>query len=135
MHEKEKSSLCGNTSALPQVKNLQLELAAKEQENSQLITDIHQLQTSMNKMRDSELAKVTMLEEQLSVKSATITSLEERLEEQHDYEEVKRELNVLKAMEFSSNEDAKTSEPKTLEVLLLEKNRSKSCWKTEACII
>jgi cell division protein FtsB len=58
MHEKEKSSLCGNTSALPQVKNLQLELAAKEQENSQLITDIHQLQTSMNKMRDSELAKV-----------------------------------------------------------------------------
>jgi hypothetical protein len=75
MHEKEKSSLCGNTSALPQVKNLQLELAAKEQENSQLITDIHQLQTSMNKMRDSELAKVTMLEEQLSVKSATITSL------------------------------------------------------------
>jgi hypothetical protein len=36
-----------------------------------------------------------MLEEQLSVKSATITSLEERLEEQHDYEEVKRELKCV----------------------------------------
>ena len=54
---------------------------------------------------------------------------------QGDYEEIKRELNVLKSIEFSSSSEAGSSSereggessgppPKSLEMLLLEKNRA-----------
>ncbi|XP_062504880.1 protein CASP-like [Corticium candelabrum] len=124
--DEEKSILSDSLHSLSQ-SNLQVELAAKEGEISQLVADIQQLQSSLNKMRDSGLSKVAMLEEQLTAKSAAIESLEARLVQQQDYEEIKRELKVLKTMEFSldfGEEELKTSEPKTLEVLLLEKNRN-----------
>ncbi|ELK06892.1 Homeobox protein cut-like 1 [Pteropus alecto] len=51
--------------------------------------------------------------------------LEEKLKGQADYEEVKKELTILKSMEFAPSEGAGTQDAsKPLEVLLLEKNRS-----------
>nr|XP_045371010.1 protein CASP [Camelus bactrianus] len=51
--------------------------------------------------------------------------LEEKLKGQADYEEVKKELNILKSMEFAPSEGAGTQDaPRPLEVLLLEKNRA-----------
>lgn len=58
-------------------------------------------------------------------------SQEENVHNQSDYEEIKRELMVLKSIEFnsggaspsSSGKDGATN-PKSLEMLLLEKNRA-----------
>ncbi|XP_048374559.1 homeobox protein cut-like 1 [Sphaerodactylus townsendi] len=51
--------------------------------------------------------------------------LEEKLKGQADYDEVKKELNILKSMEFapSDGSSAQDAASKPLEVLLLEKNR------------
>ncbi|XP_071178538.1 homeobox protein cut-like 1 isoform X9 [Mytilus edulis] len=102
---------------------LEVELAAKEKEISQLVDDVQRLQASLNKMRETTASQVAHLEEELTVKNQAFKYLEEKIKTQQDYEEIKRELNVVKSMEFggSGDEDAKS---KSLETLLLEKNRA-----------
>ncbi|XP_063419102.1 homeobox protein cut-like 1 isoform X4 [Mytilus trossulus] len=102
---------------------LEVELAAKEKEISQLVDDVQRLQASLNKMRETTASQVAHLEEELTVKNQAFKYLEEKIKTQQDYEEIKRELNVVKSMEFggSGDQDAKS---KSLETLLLEKNRA-----------
>ncbi|XP_011671722.2 homeobox protein cut-like 1 [Strongylocentrotus purpuratus] len=117
--------------------SLEVELTAKEKEISQLVDDVQRLQASSNKLRDSTAARIQKLEEELATRNNAFKKLEERLKGQSDYEEIKRELNVLKSIEFSSSEGGSISEkedgeggshaplpPKSLEMLLLEKNRA-----------
>ncbi|KAK6184473.1 hypothetical protein SNE40_006941 [Patella caerulea] len=101
--------------------NLEVELAAKEKEIAQLVEDVQRLQASLNKLRESTASQVSALEEELLSKTKALQVLEEKLRTQDDYEEVKRELNVLKSIEFSGKEEGKG---KSLEVLLLEKNKA-----------
>ncbi|RUS79188.1 hypothetical protein EGW08_013046, partial [Elysia chlorotica] len=108
---------------------MEVELAAKEKEIAQLVEDVQRLQASLSKLRESTAAQVSRLEEELSSKNQAFRRLEEKLQTQEDYEEVKRELRVLKSIEFSSSETATSagsedSVGKSLEVLLLEKNKA-----------
>ncbi|KAK5611417.1 hypothetical protein CRENBAI_016887, partial [Crenichthys baileyi] len=102
--------------------NLEVELRAKERETAQLVEDVQRLQASLTKLRETTSSQISQLEQQLSSKSAVLKELEEKLERQADYEEVKKELSILKAMEFGSDSVQDSSKP--LEVLLLEKNRT-----------
>ncbi|XP_065830385.1 protein CASP-like [Oscarella lobularis] len=103
---------------------MELELAAKEREIAQLVSDVQRLQGAMTKLKDGEANKVVVLEERLGAQAAVIESLEGKLVEQQDYEEMKRELSILKSMEFSSSEEEeKEGKAKTLEALLIAKNR------------
>ncbi|KAM5229287.1 homeobox protein cut-like 1 isoform 7-T7 [Ctenodactylus gundi] len=105
--------------------SLEVELAAKEREIAQLVEDVQRLQASLTKLRENSASQISQLEQQLSAKSSTLKQLEEKLKGQADYEEVKKELNILKSMEFAPAEGAGTQDAaKPLEVLLLEKNRS-----------
>ncbi|XP_021110122.1 protein CASP isoform X9 [Heterocephalus glaber] len=105
--------------------SLEVELAAKEREIAQLVEDVQRLQASLTKLRENSASQISQLEQQLSTKNSTLKQLEEKLKGQADYEEVKKELNILKSMEFAPSEGAGTQEAaKPLEVLLLEKNRS-----------
>uniref|UniRef100_A0A4W3IBU5 Protein CASP n=1 Tax=Callorhinchus milii TaxID=7868 RepID=A0A4W3IBU5_CALMI len=90
--------------------SLEVELAAKDREIVQLVEDVQRLQANLTKLRESSAGQVSQLEQQLSVKNSTLKQLEEKLKGQSDYEEVKKEL--------------RWDTSKTLEVLLLEKNRS-----------
>uniref|UniRef100_A0A3B1K8P7 Protein CASP n=1 Tax=Astyanax mexicanus TaxID=7994 RepID=A0A3B1K8P7_ASTMX len=83
--------------------SLEAELSAKEREMVQLVEDVQRLQASLAKLRENSSSQISQLEQQLSAKSATLKQLEEKLQEQADYEE---------------------DSSKPLEVLLLEKNRS-----------
>merc|ERR1712045_1030054 len=108
--------------------SLEVELAAKEKEIAQLVEDVQRLQSTVNKLRDSSAAQVAKLEEELSNKNRAFLMLEEKIKSQEDYEEIKRELNILKSMEFGNLGDkdesgADAAKPKSLEMLLLEKNR------------
>ncbi|XP_047246585.1 cut-like homeobox 1b isoform X4 [Girardinichthys multiradiatus] len=102
--------------------NLEVELRAKERETAQLVEDVQRLQASLTKLRETTSSQISHLEQQLGSKSAVLKELEEKLERQADYEEVKKELSILKAMEFGSDSVQDSSKP--LEVLLLEKNRT-----------
>ncbi|XP_028321513.1 cut-like homeobox 1b isoform X7 [Gouania willdenowi] len=103
--------------------SLEAELRAKERETAQLVEDVQRLQASLTKLRETTNSQITQLEQQLSSKTATLKELEEKLEKQADYEEVKKELSILKTMEFGSSDSAQ-DQSKSLEILLLERNRS-----------
>uniref|UniRef100_A0A3Q0SF20 Protein CASP n=1 Tax=Amphilophus citrinellus TaxID=61819 RepID=A0A3Q0SF20_AMPCI len=87
--------------------NLEAELRAKERETAQLVEDVQRLQASLTKLRETTSSQITQLEQQLSSKSEVLKELEEKLQKQADYEEVKKQ-----------------DSSKPLEVLLLERNRS-----------
>ncbi|XP_064392801.1 protein CASP-like [Halichondria panicea] len=109
---------------------LELELQARDKEISRLVEDVQRLQSSLSRLKEASAGQVTSLEEQLAGKTSTLRELETRLAAQSDYEEMKRELSVIKMIEFSSSAGQndlvteKVTPSKPLEVLLLEKNRS-----------
>ncbi|XP_069083051.1 homeobox protein cut-like 1 isoform X1 [Pleurodeles waltl] len=104
---------------------LEAELSAKEREIAQLVEDVKRLQASLSKLRESSASQISQLEQQLNTKNGTLKQLEEKLKGQADYEEVKKELTILKSMEFAPSEGANSQDAaKPLEILLLEKNRS-----------
>ncbi|XP_045560031.1 protein CASP isoform X6 [Salmo salar] len=104
--------------------SLEAELGAKDREMVQLVEDVQRLQASLSKLRESSSTQITQLQIQLSSKTATLKQLEEKLQEHADYEEVKKELSILKSMEFGPTDSSVQDMSKPLEVLLLEKNRS-----------
>ncbi|ESN93755.1 hypothetical protein HELRODRAFT_180623 [Helobdella robusta] len=88
--------------------SLEVELAAKEKEVSQLVEDVQRLQQRVNKLRDSSSSQLARLEEELANKNEAFDKLQALLKKQEDYDEIRRELRA---------------ETKSLETLLLEKNR------------
>ena len=64
--------------------------------------DIQRLQSNLSRLRDASSAQIQSLEEQLSQKTTEAGLLESQLAAQSDYEEMKRELSVVKMIEFSS---------------------------------
>ncbi|XP_035708595.1 homeobox protein cut isoform X3 [Folsomia candida] len=74
----------------------QHELAAKDKEISSLIENVQRLQSSLNQMRESSATKIRLLEDQLEQKQDLISRLEARLDSQRDYDELKRELMLMK---------------------------------------
>ncbi|KAJ3590233.1 hypothetical protein NHX12_008187, partial [Muraenolepis orangiensis] len=103
--------------------SLEAELGAKERETAQLVEDVQRLQASLTKLRETTSSQISQLEQQLSTKTLTLKELEGKLLNQADYEDVKKELSILKSMEFGPSDSMQDSS-KPLEVLLLEKNRS-----------
>ncbi|KAM4795282.1 protein CASP isoform 2-T2 [Rhinophrynus dorsalis] len=105
--------------------SMEVELTAKEREIVQLVEDVQRLQASLTKLRENSSTQISQLEQQLNTKNSTLKQLEEKLKVQADYEEIKKELNILKSMEFTPSEGSGVQDAsKPLEVLLLEKNRS-----------
>ncbi|XP_016368009.1 protein CASP-like [Sinocyclocheilus rhinocerous] len=105
--------------------SLESELSAKEREMLQLVEDVQRLQASLSTLRESSAAQISQLQQQLKSQTATLQLLEEKLQTQTDYEEVKKELSILKSMEFGPCDSSTAQDScKPLEVLLLEKNRS-----------
>lgn len=99
--------------------NLKSDLSAKEAEVGQLVEDVQHLQITLTKVRESSSSQISKLEEEISVATMKCEDLEETLASQSDYNEVKRELNIIKSTEFSGM----TKEPKSLELLLMDKNK------------
>ncbi|XP_031558255.1 protein CASP-like [Actinia tenebrosa] len=105
---------------------LEHELTAKERQISQLVSDVQHLQATITRLKDGNALEVNRLEEQISAKTSSLQALEQRLSHQEDYEEVKRELSVLKMIEFSTSleeEEIKEATPKSLEIQFMDKNK------------
>ncbi|XP_056329254.1 cut-like homeobox 1b [Danio aesculapii] len=105
--------------------SLEAELSAKDREMLQLVEDVQRLQASLSALRENTHTQISQLQQQLTMKTTALTQLEEKLQTQADYEEVKKEFSILKSMEFGPRDGSAVQDSsKPLEVLLLEKNRS-----------
>ena len=109
------------------IKTLEYQLVLKENEMSQLIEELHNLQSVSSKARSSAEHEIADLEKELVEKNDMLTLLQVKVGEQADYDEMKREISIMKMIEFSgldqeSGENA--SSAKSLEKLLLEKNKN-----------
>ncbi|NXL85098.1 CUX2 protein, partial [Alectura lathami] len=81
---------------------LEAALAAKDREILRLLKDIQHLQSSLQELEESSTNQIAELEGQLAAKNEAIEKLEEKLQAQADYEEIKTELSILKAMKVAS---------------------------------
>ncbi|GAA6071963.1 homeobox protein cut-like 1, partial [Tachysurus ichikawai] len=71
---------------------LEVELGVKQREVERLMEDVQKLQSSLTELTDSTTNHIRELQQQLDSKHALLQELEEKLEAQADYEEIKREL-------------------------------------------
>ncbi|XP_072736175.1 homeobox protein cut-like 2 isoform X1 [Ciconia boyciana] len=81
---------------------LEAALAAKDREILRLLKDVQHLQSSLQELEESSANQIADLEGQLAAKNEAIEKLEEKLQAQADYEEIKTELSILKAMKVAS---------------------------------
>ncbi|XP_016401874.1 homeobox protein cut-like 1 isoform X1 [Sinocyclocheilus rhinocerous] len=106
--------------------SLEAELGAKGREVERLAEDVQRLQASLAQLSETSTNQISQLEQQLSSKEALLKQLEEKLQEQSDYEEIKRELCNLKSMEHNSSDHHSSVQgsSKPLEMLLTGKVHS-----------
>ncbi|XP_013167772.1 PREDICTED: homeobox protein cut isoform X3 [Papilio xuthus] len=83
--------------------NLEIELAAKEKEIAQLVEDVRRLQASLSALQEAHSQQLRRLEERLDEKKQHIARLEARLDTQRDYDDIKREISMLRSLDLSSD--------------------------------
>ncbi|KJE94542.1 hypothetical protein CAOG_05174 [Capsaspora owczarzaki ATCC 30864] len=115
---------------------LDLELHSKEKEISLLVEELHKHQVATTKAKQLHAQELEALEAHIEDVTANTERLEHELELRSDYEDIKKELSILKMIESSNHQNNLNSEPggvtsgdtstiagKSIETLLLEKNR------------
>ncbi|XP_060752036.1 homeobox protein cut-like 1 isoform X1 [Tachysurus vachellii] len=85
---------------------LEAELGVKQREVERLMEDVQKLQSSLTELTDSTTNHIRELQQQLDSKHALLQELEEKLEAQADYEEIKRELRVLRSSERPADQSS-----------------------------
>ncbi|XP_060787768.1 homeobox protein cut-like 2 [Neoarius graeffei] len=101
---------------------LETVLFSKDREILRLLENVQRLQFTLQEVQDSSASQLADLEHQLADKTEAIEKLEVKLQSQLDYEEIKTELSILKAMKLTSaNGSSSQDSGKVAEVLLLDK--------------
>ncbi|XP_023946111.1 homeobox protein cut isoform X3 [Bicyclus anynana] len=93
-----------------QSSTLENELAAKEKEIAQLVEDVRRLQASLSALQEAHAQQLQRLEERLDEKKQHIARLEARLDTQRDYDDIKREISLLRSMDLGPNERVERKE-------------------------
>ncbi|XP_035234402.1 homeobox protein cut-like 2 isoform X3 [Anguilla anguilla] len=101
---------------------LETALVAKDREILRLLENVQRLQFTLQEVQDSSANQIAELERRLAYKTDAIERLEAKLQSQVDYEEIKTELSILKAMKLASaNGSSSQDSSKAAEALLLDK--------------
>ncbi|KAF7695203.1 homeobox protein cut-like 2 isoform X2 [Silurus meridionalis] len=101
---------------------LEAVLFSKDREILRLLENVQRLQFTLQEVQDSSASQLADLENQLVYKTEAIEKLEVKLQSQLDYEEIKTELRILKAMKVTSaNGSSSQDSDKVAEALLLDK--------------
>ncbi|XP_053616998.1 homeobox protein cut isoform X2 [Plodia interpunctella] len=102
------------SSPVGQANPLENELAAKEKEIAQLVDEVRRLQASLNALQEAHAQKLQRLEERLDEKKKHIARLEARLDNQRDYDDIKREISMLRSLDLGSGERSLERKPEPL---------------------
>ncbi|KAM9474912.1 homeobox protein cut-like 2 isoform 2-T2 [Clarias gariepinus] len=101
---------------------LEAVLFSKDREILRLLESVQRLQFTLQEVQDSSASQLADLEHQLALKTEAIEKLEVKLQSQLDYEEIKTELSILKAMKLTTaNGSSSQDSDKVAEALLLDK--------------
>lgn len=112
--------------------SLEIELASKDKEIAQLVEDLKEVQQCLSDLTYKSSQEIAELQRKRDEDIQKVEKLEATIFRQKDYDEIKRELNIMKSVEFGGScpnlneegdQDASLS-PKPLEVLLLEKTKA-----------
>ncbi|XP_059379344.1 homeobox protein cut-like 2 [Carassius carassius] len=103
---------------------LEAVLFSKDREILRLLENVQRLQFTLQEVQDSSANQIAELKRQLAYKSEAIETLEAKLQSQMDYEEIKTELSILKAMKLASANGSSSQESAkgSAEALLLDKD-------------
>jgi homeobox protein cut-like len=105
------------------VSELEAQLNSKEQEILHLFESNQKLQSELVGLRGEAVREREALKEEQGRRDAQVRAMEEKLASQKDYDDVKRELTIMKSVEFAGQVEGGQSTSKPLEVALMEKNR------------
>ncbi|XP_017324479.1 homeobox protein cut-like 2 isoform X2 [Ictalurus punctatus] len=101
---------------------LEAVLFSKDREILRLLENVQRLQFTLQEVQDSSASQLADLEQQLAYKTEAIEKLEVKLQSQLDYEEIKTELSILKAVKLTlANGSSSQDSDKVAEALLLDK--------------
>ncbi|CAK9296855.1 unnamed protein product [Gordionus sp. m RMFG-2023] len=105
------------------------ELDLKDIEITRLMGEMKDYKDNFIDLERDTGSKIAQLQEEIMLKAKALEILEERLSSMGDYHIMKRELNILKSMEFNeqqveSNISPNTEKEKSLEMLVMEKNKA-----------
>ncbi|XP_066153807.1 homeobox protein cut isoform X2 [Euwallacea fornicatus] len=73
------------------------EIATKDKEINQLLEEVQRLQGCITKIQESSITQISRLEDQLEQKRQHIVRLETKLDLQKDYEELRRQVTILRS--------------------------------------
>lgn len=106
------------------------QLLIKEAEISRLVEALSKLKAAPVAKQVTQSSAITELETKLTEKQEEIDALQEKLAEQKDYHEIKKELEIIKHIEFSNGVgsspapgDLAVDDNVSLETLLINKNK------------
>ena len=85
-------------------RELARELDSKEREVKQLLSDLKELKDSTSAEKAVMTNRIEEMEGENQEAEKRLLKMELKLEMQSDYETVKKELNILKSLEFSQHE-------------------------------
>eukprot|EP00092_Neocalanus_flemingeri_P029576 GFUD01032122.1.p1 GENE.GFUD01032122.1~~GFUD01032122.1.p1 ORF type:complete len:685 (-),score=272.26 GFUD01032122.1:168-2222(-) len=102
---------------------LRLQLSAKEKEVVQLVEDIQKANRNFQENEVKCVRKVSELEKALIDVEKVKNQVEVKLAYQNDYESIKKDLSILKTLEFPSH-STEQDDNRPLEVLILERSKS-----------
>lgn len=115
---------------------LKRELSCKAIEVEHLLADVTKLTARCQKDEDEMRKSAAQFDKETAELKKTIQSLELKLERQADYENIKKDLAILKSLEFSQDTEDVDNEKRPLEVMILERSKVKaSCTitMTQSC--
>jgi len=108
-------------------KGLIMQLAAKEREVATLVEDLQKNNKHILEIETKYSGLVSTLERRLTGLEEDKVELAARLEKQGDYQQVKKELGILRTLEFSNQDNTtdnnQTEDSRPLEVLILERSK------------
>ncbi|KAJ3415731.1 hypothetical protein HDV05_004195, partial [Chytridiales sp. JEL 0842] len=112
---------------------LSRKVKAQDAEISKLLEELDKCKSSLSEKEVTSSRRQNELEREIAVKALEIAQLSEKLSSMDDYEQVKKELTVMKQIEFANPEEwidgwgmestGNTEVDYSLEKLLMEKNK------------
>lgn len=102
---------------------LKLQLHAKEKEVVQLVEDIQKANKCIQESEVKYEKKIAALEKSLYDSEQVKEELNSKLSKQVDYENIKKDLSILKTLEFPSH-SMEEDDNRPLEVLILERSKT-----------
>ena len=109
---------------LDMIKELQEEILAKEREISVITTETNKLHTESASNKLQAHQKITNLEATNLQLTSKVETLETKLKVVSDYDSIKKDLSILRTLEFGDDAADGSSEQRPLEVMILERSKA-----------